>query len=78
MVARDLEARALPEEHDTVVLVGHNPGLEDLAEILSGEYLTMPTACLTVLRWQGEWQSAGLTHAKIIGHGRPPAPTMEQ
>lgn len=77
---RDL-VRALPEEHDTVALVGHNPGLEDLVEMLSGEYLTLPTSCIAVLTWQGPWQSAGVTPAQVLAHGRPPAApsaTMEQ
>lgn len=77
---RDL-VRGLPEEHETVALVGHNPGLEDLVEMLSGHYLTMPTACLAVLEWDGPWASAGLTRARVLAHGRPPAPpsaTMER
>lgn len=74
---RDL-VRGLPEEHDTVVLVGHNPGLEDLVEMLSGEYLTMPTSCLAVVAWDGPWESAGLTRARVLAHGRPPGATMER
>ena len=29
-----------------VLLVGHNPGLEELLDELTGEYLSMPTAAL--------------------------------
>ncbi|HEX8368627.1 MAG TPA: histidine phosphatase family protein [Pyrinomonadaceae bacterium] len=34
------------DEFDSVLLVGHNPGLEGLIKILSGGILSMPTAAL--------------------------------
>jgi phosphohistidine phosphatase len=39
----------VPDEHDSVMVVGHNPCLEDLVEALSGEHQTMPTATLAHL-----------------------------
>jgi phosphohistidine phosphatase len=36
----------LPEEYDSVMVVGHNPGLEELVEILSDEWVRLPTAAL--------------------------------
>jgi phosphohistidine phosphatase len=30
--------RVLPDDLDTVVLVGHNPGIEDLVSLLTGEW----------------------------------------
>ena len=46
-----------PDEFETVMVVGHNPGLEDLLEILTGEAERMPTAALAYVslpieRWQ--------------------------
>src|SRR5262249_30842887 len=38
--------RALPDDTDTVLLVGHNPGFEDLAGHLSGTFGRFPTAAL--------------------------------
>lgn len=43
-------------EPDTVMLIGHNPGLEDLLASLTGQALTLPTAALacvdlTVEQW---------------------------
>ena len=35
-----------PGNPDTVLLVGHNPGLEELVESLTGEVASMPTAAL--------------------------------
>jgi phosphohistidine phosphatase len=40
----------LPHTAECVVLVGHNPGFEDLASALTGQSLALPTgglACLT-------------------------------
>jgi phosphohistidine phosphatase len=36
----------LPDELDTVMVVGHNPGLEELVELLTEESSAMPTAAL--------------------------------
>jgi len=36
----------IPDEFEAVMVVGHNPGLEDLLEILTGEVERMPTAAL--------------------------------
>jgi phosphohistidine phosphatase len=38
--------RALPDEPDRVMVVGHNPGLEELLETLTGESEPLPTAAL--------------------------------
>lgn len=57
----------------TVMIVGHNPGLEDLLERLTGEQHEMPTAALAQLalpidRWSDLDAS---TPAMIKGHWRP-------
>lgn len=36
----------LGEDIDTAMVVGHNPGLEELLEMLTGELLPLPTAAL--------------------------------
>ena len=36
----------LNDTSNTVMLIGHNPGLEDLLERLTGEAITLPTASL--------------------------------
>ena len=48
--------RALPDTYDRVLVVAHNPGLEELLEELTGEDEVLPTAALAhvslpVLRW---------------------------
>ncbi len=48
--------RLLGDPCDRVMLVGHNPGLEELVEYLSGEYHRMPTAAIAVFEFDlHEW-----------------------
>lgn len=57
----------LPLVHDvegSVALVGHNPAVEELVELLTGEVRRMPTSCLAVV---------DLDHRRLLHHGRPPA-----
>ena len=63
----------LPEDAHTVVLVGHNPGIEDLASLLTDESVKMPTSALTVLESDTAWSSAGESWASLLVIGRPPA-----
>ena len=65
--------RELPDHVATVVLVGHNPGIEDLASRLTGEWAPMPTSALAVITVSGSWSSAGHHPAVLRASGRPPA-----
>lgn len=47
--------RELPGQVNTVLLVGHNPGLEDFVTMLSGEQCTLKTASIAVLGGSGDW-----------------------
>ncbi len=62
----------LPEVAGTVVLVGHNPGLEDLASILTGEQVAMPTSALAVITLSQPWSAAGPQAGMLRTSGRPP------
>ena len=64
--------RELPGDADTVVMVGHNPGFEDLASTLSGQSVPMPTSALAVLELAGDWGTAGIREADLRASGRPP------
>jgi len=64
--------RSLDEELDTVVLVGHNPGLEDLAQTLTGDWTALPTSALAVIELDGPWASAGRAPGVLRAAGRPP------
>lgn len=67
--------RGLDEELGTVVLVGHNPGIEDLAETLTGDSVPMSTSSLAVIDLDGTWGGAGQTHGLFVAAGRPPTLT---
>jgi phosphohistidine phosphatase len=41
--------RELPNEVERVLLIGHNPGLEMLLQLLSGQIQSMPTAVIAHL-----------------------------
>ncbi len=48
--------RGLPERYERVMIIGHNPGLEELLEMLTGDAQHLPTAAvvhvqLHVERW---------------------------
>lgn len=64
--------RELPETARTAVIVGHNPGIEDLVALVTGTRVPMPTSALAVIDWPGAW-AAGVT-ATLRAAGRPPAP----
>lgn len=64
--------RALPDSVHTVVLVGHNPGLEDLVGGLAGTPVPLPTSAVAVIGWDGPWSQAGRTPAVLLAQGRPP------
>ena len=54
--------RRTPEPHSRVLVVGHNPGMEDLVLALTGEDVTFPTAALAVVDCTCEkWADLGLT-----------------
>ena len=59
----------LPGEYTTVMVVGHNPAMEELSEALTGEYQRFPTATLAEIElpiddWSeiGEWGDGSLVN----------------
>jgi phosphohistidine phosphatase len=65
--------RELSDRVATVVLVGHNPGVEELVARLTGRWVSMPTSALAVIDLAGPWSAAGTVEARLRAHGRPPA-----
>lgn len=65
--------RELPDDVGTVVLVGHNPGIQDLASLLTGEWTPMTTSALAVIEVSGSWSTAAHHSAAMRASGRPPA-----
>lgn len=67
--------RDLSEDAHTVVMVGHNPGLEDLVPRLTGERIAMKTSAIAVIELSGGWATAGHSPATLVAAGRPPGPS---
>jgi phosphohistidine phosphatase len=67
-----LVVRELTDDLETVVMVGHNPGIEDLASLLTGTSAPMPTSALAVISLSGPWSTAGRRPAVLRASGRPP------
>jgi len=65
--------RRLPSGARSAMLIGHNPGLEDLLASLLGEATPllpdgklMPTASLAQLQFAGNWQQQGAGQARLV------------
>lgn len=61
----------LPEELDSIILVGHNPSLEELIEELTGESVHLKTAHLyfmdvDIQAWTGIYSPNRVVHQKMI------------
>jgi len=60
----------MDSSHQTVLLIGHNPGFEELAESLTGQYIRLPTAALAVIdlsvdRWSDARPRSGRLRALV-------------
>jgi phosphohistidine phosphatase len=65
--------RRQPDERLTIMVLGHNPGLEDLLEILTGERQRLPTAALAQVALPiSRWEVLGLeTSGSLANLWRP-------
>lgn len=63
----------LPEEIECVLLIGHNPGLEEVLDRLAGRYERMPTAALAHLALEiATWRDLKLgVDAELVDFWRP-------
>ncbi len=62
--------RGLAEDAETVAMVGHNPAVEVLVELLTGTHVPMPTAALAVVDLS-TWTTAGSGRGRLRSAGRP-------
>jgi phosphohistidine phosphatase len=65
--------RDAPDAADTVVMVGHNPGLEDLVTQLTGESIELSTSAVAVIEVPDTWANAGAGSGVLRSQGRPPS-----
>jgi phosphohistidine phosphatase len=65
--------RTVRENAETVMIIGHNPGLEELVEQLTGERQDLPTAALAHIALEiDQWRDLTLsTRGTLLGHWRP-------
>ena len=62
----------IDDAHESAMIVGHNPGLEGLIKILTGELQTMPTAALAVIDLDiSHWSEAIAATGKLRELLRP-------
>ena len=60
-----------PENVHTLLLVGHNPGMEQLASLLAGEDVIMRTSGIAEFGVEGPWAELDPTSAVLRVAGRP-------
>ena len=70
--------RAAPDDVRSVALIGHNPGIQDLALELAGEGKELdrirekfPTGALAVLGFDGQWRDLGAGAARLLSFVSP-------
>lgn len=68
--------RALPDVRECVLLVGHNPGLEELARTLAGDGAAelragLPTAALVEFEVPVAWRDLAPGSARLVALRRP-------
>jgi phosphohistidine phosphatase len=65
--------RTVRENAEAVMIVGHNPGLEELVTQLTGEQQDLPTAALAQIALPiDRWRDLKLsTRGTLLGHWRP-------
>ena len=65
--------QGVPDENQSVMVVGHNPGMEELVTQLGGGYEVMPTAALAQFELDiASWQDFdAVTVGELMGIWRP-------
>ena len=57
--------RELPEDLPAVLLIGHNPGLEDVVAHLTGVWCPLKTSSIAVLSSRSAWTDAAFRWAQL-------------
>lgn len=68
--------RRVPDDAEAVMLIGHNPAIQDLAIGLTagaGDVLRdkFPTGALATVSFAGPWRALALGHGELVGFVRP-------
>ncbi|MFN6962441.1 MAG: SixA phosphatase family protein [Pyrinomonadaceae bacterium] len=68
----------LPDQFESAMVVGHNPGLEELIQMLTGELVPMSTSSLAMLDLRIErWAEVGPATGKLVEVVRPKSVAVE-
>jgi phosphohistidine phosphatase len=61
------QIRLSPQSIESLLVVGHNPALEQLVEELSGEWVTLKTSAVAVLRYRdSDWSRIGAKLVQLV------------
>ncbi|MPZ83019.1 MAG: histidine phosphatase family protein [Actinophytocola sp.] len=61
----------LADDIAAAALVGHNPGLSELVDVLTGRAVELKTSAIAVVRWDGTWADVWARRAVLITHATP-------
>jgi phosphohistidine phosphatase len=66
-------ARELPDRCRAALIIGHNPGISDLAASLDADesHLRFPTAAVAVLEFDGDWPDLAPGHTRLLDFAVP-------
>ena len=64
-------AQGAPDTAETVLIIAHNPGLEELLSALPGGPRRTPTAAIAVIEINEDWRRAGLATARLTAYEEP-------
>ncbi|UUZ59377.1 SixA phosphatase family protein [Nocardioides sp. B-3] len=64
--------REIDDDISSTLMVGHNPGLDELVARLTGEQVDMVTSSLAVMRLRGRWRDLAKGSCVLENFGRPP------
>lgn len=65
----------LTDDDDIAMIVGHNPAVEELVQLLTGEYQPMPTAALAHIQFSAaHWKDVCPRQGKLAAVWRPREP----
>jgi phosphohistidine phosphatase len=65
--------RQQPSEYERILVVGHNPGLEELVLLLTGTSLALPTAALVQVEFEiDSWfEMPNNGRGRLVAHWEP-------
>jgi phosphohistidine phosphatase len=61
----------IPDDTKAAMLVGHNPGMEELLAFLTRESRHMPTCALARISLESSWKEAGRSSGKLEWYVTP-------